>query len=158
MASTLGRGMSADVLPLGFAVLNGAWMPSMAEDVAIVTRAACARLAGVDKCGLLRDRAAIRGSYQSRRYGPAHVEMSRLCWNGARTHWRTGNEGSGSFQSQKPGFACVDGGHAARRRTGSQDRDPDRYRHRGGEGRQSGADHRRPVAQMSARNFKEVGA
>lgn len=56
--------MSMEALPVDFAVLNGAWMPSMAEDVAIVTRAACARLAGVDRCGLLRDRAAMRGSYQ----------------------------------------------------------------------------------------------
>ena len=61
--------MSADVLPAGFAVLNGAWMPSMAEDVAIVTRAACARLAGVDRYGLLRERAAMRGSYQTGELG-----------------------------------------------------------------------------------------
>ena len=60
----VGRSVSVETLPTDFAVLNGAWMPSMAEDVAIVTRAACARLVGVDRCGLLRDRAVMWGSYQ----------------------------------------------------------------------------------------------
>ena len=59
-----GRSVSVETLPTDFVVLNGAWMPSMAEDVAIVTRAACTRLAGVDRCGLLRDRATMSGWYQ----------------------------------------------------------------------------------------------
>ena len=36
----------------------------MAEDVAIVTHAACVRLAGVERCGLLRDRMAMQECYQ----------------------------------------------------------------------------------------------
>lgn len=61
-----GRGVRSGLLLPRLAVLKGAWMPSMAEDVAIVTHAACARLAGVERCGLLRDRVAIRESYQNK--------------------------------------------------------------------------------------------
>ena len=58
-------------LPAGLIALNGARMPSMAEDVAIVTSAACVRLAGVDRCGLLRDSAVMPTEYQNpaTRYG-----------------------------------------------------------------------------------------
>lgn len=46
--------------------LNGALMPLMAEDVAIVTCAANLRLAGVDRCGLVLESAAMSACYQDK--------------------------------------------------------------------------------------------